>query len=566
LGCGFQRWQCDAPLTGYKFRNGTSIPATAAYYDVVKDLLGAYATPYTALPQYAPLRAPARQARSTPTSTSSSTSTTSSAATTSTTSSSSSSYPTSSPSSTSSSAPTTTTGAPVHQTSVTSAGITCVRIGCYTEGYNVRALTPYATTDYALMSPEICAANCNIYPYAYIGVEYGGECYCGNQINNGSTIVDDSECNMPCDGYPGEYCGAGNRLDMYQCEVGGSSSTSSAAATTSSSYPTTSSSSAAATTSSAAATTSSAAATSSSSSSSSYPASPSSSTSSYPSSPSTSTSAPAAPSSSTSSAPYYPSNSTSSSLPSYPTSTSSLPYNSNSTSSSVITGSSYPTTTSPGSPVSSSSYSQSTTTETITTTTVYTISSCAPTVTNCPYGKVYTDTIEITTTYCPGNPTTSTAAAAITSPVQYTTSTAYKTTVYTITSCAPTVTNCPAKIGQVTTDTIIDYTTVCPVTATETGASWSETNTYYTWTTSSTTTQYVTVKVVPSTATLAPYPASSPASILTLNKGAASGTLPAVYLTTTTATPSQFTGAASSSRGPVAVVLAVVLGAVAFLI
>jgi len=174
----------------------------------------------------------------------------------------------------------------------------------------------------------------------------------------------------------------------------------------------------------------------------------------------------------------------------------------------------------------------------------------------------------LTTTYCPGNttPSTSTAAAITTSPVQYTTSTVYRTTVYTVTSCAPTVTNCPAKIGQVTTETIIDYTTVCPVTATETGASWSQTNTYYTWTTSSTTTQYVTVKVVPSTATLIPYPVSSPASVMTLNKGVASGTLPAVVLYTTTATPSQFTGAASSSRGPVAVVMAVILGAVALLI
>jgi len=53
---------------------------------------------------------------------------------------------------------------------------------------------------------------------------------------------------------------------------------------------------------------------------------------------------------------------------------------------------------------------------------------------------------------------------------------------------------------------------------------------------------------------------------MTLNKGVASGTLPAVVLYTTTATPSQFTGAASSSRGPVAVVMAVVLGAVALLI
>lgn len=185
--------------------------------------------------------------------------------------------------------------------------------------------------------------------------------------------------------------------------------------------------------------------------------------------------------------------------------------------------------------------------------------------TNCPYGHVTTDTIVETVTYCPGNPTSSSVAIeTTTSPVEYTTSTVYKTSVYTITSCAPTVTNCPAKIGQVTTDTIIDYTTVCPVTATETGV--SETDTYSTSTTSSTTTVYKTVMVVPTTATVAPYPVSSAASILTLNKGAASGTLPAVYLTTTTAQPSQFTGAASSSRGPVALIMAVVLGAVVFLL
>jgi chitinase len=46
-----------------------------------------------------------------------------------------------------------------------------------------------------------------------------------------------------------------------------------------------------------------------------------------------------------------------------------------------------------------------------------------------------------------------------------TTSTAWKTTVYTVTSCAPTVTNCPAKVGHLTTETVIDYVTVCPVTA-----------------------------------------------------------------------------------------------------
>ncbi|KFY00348.1 hypothetical protein O988_03351 [Pseudogymnoascus sp. VKM F-3808] len=40
------------------------------------------------------------------------------------------------------------------------------------------------------------------------------------------------------------------------------------------------------------------------------------------------------------------------------------------------------------------------------------------------------------------------------------TSTVLRTTVYTVTSCAPTVTNCP--VGHVTTDIITDYTTWCP--------------------------------------------------------------------------------------------------------
>jgi hypothetical protein len=41
-------------------------------------------------------------------------------------------------------------------------------------------------------------------------------------------------------------------------------------------------------------------------------------------------------------------------------------------------------------------------------------------------------------------------------------STVYSTSVYTITSCAATVTNCPARIGSVTTDIISLYTTWCP--------------------------------------------------------------------------------------------------------
>jgi hypothetical protein len=64
----------------------------------------------------------------------------------------------------------------------------------------------------------------------------------------------------------------------------------------------------------------------------------------------------------------------------------------------------------------------------------------------------------------------STSSASMTKPTKppkYTTSTIYTTTVYTVTSCAPDVPNCPGK-PHVTTKTIAVSTTICPVEETET--------------------------------------------------------------------------------------------------
>ncbi|KAK0656438.1 glycoside hydrolase superfamily [Cercophora newfieldiana] len=96
-----------------------------------------------------------------------------------------------------------------------------------------------------------------------------------------------------------------------------------------------------------------------------------------------------------------------------------------------------------------------------TTSTVYdcvteTITSCAPGVTNCPV-QVVTRTIAVSTTVCPVTTTTSTPL-----PTGWTTSTVYSTTTYTISKCAPTVANCP--YGHVTTEIIPVSTTVCPIT------------------------------------------------------------------------------------------------------
>lgn len=76
----------------------------------------------------------------------------------------------------------------------------------------------------------------------------------------------------------------------------------------------------------------------------------------------------------------------------------------------------------------------------------YTITSCAPEVTNCPA-----------------------ASTVVTSSVvPLTTSTVYSTTTRTITDCPDTVTHCPAHSTKVVTETIAVSTTVCPVEETET--------------------------------------------------------------------------------------------------
>ena len=92
-------------------------------------------------------------------------------------------------------------------------------LGCYSEATNGRALSdlqnPISGT--AVTVPA-CATACSA--YSNFGVEYSGECYCGNIINAGSALVagatpDQTQCNMLCSGDSSTYCGGPNRLNMY---------------------------------------------------------------------------------------------------------------------------------------------------------------------------------------------------------------------------------------------------------------------------------------------------------------------------------------------------------------
>lgn len=97
-------------------------------------------------------------------------------------------------------------------------------LGCYTEGVNGRALgkgasaiiTSYSTI-HSTSTVEKCASYCVGKGYAYMGVEYGQECYCNNDGPfNGATKVAESDCSMTCKGDITEWCGGISRISIYK--------------------------------------------------------------------------------------------------------------------------------------------------------------------------------------------------------------------------------------------------------------------------------------------------------------------------------------------------------------
>jgi hypothetical protein len=84
------------------------------------------------------------------------------------------------------------------------------------------------------MTLESCASFCSA--FSMFGVEYGRECYCGNALGAGSTKApNQADCSFTCPGDGNEYCGAGNRLQLYAYNVTSTSSTSVSSSSASSS-------------------------------------------------------------------------------------------------------------------------------------------------------------------------------------------------------------------------------------------------------------------------------------------------------------------------------------------
>ncbi|PSN61392.1 WSC-domain-containing protein [Corynespora cassiicola Philippines] len=108
--------------------------------------------------------------------------------------------------------------------------------GCYTEAPDRRALGDKQIQGVSANTLEYCANFCS--GYAYFGVEYGSECYCGKTIYQLSVKQPDSKgCNMACPGNSAQNCGGPNFLNVYTFSSSSSSAPPSSSTSRSTAQP-----------------------------------------------------------------------------------------------------------------------------------------------------------------------------------------------------------------------------------------------------------------------------------------------------------------------------------------
>ncbi|KAL0937964.1 LysM domain-containing protein [Colletotrichum truncatum] len=87
--------------------------------------------------------------------------------------------------------------------------------GCYTE-VPTRALSYAGLTGQSTMTVEFCSVYCMVEKgRSLFGVQFGGECWCGDALTVGSLRTESTECNVPCTGNSTQRCGGNSRLNVY---------------------------------------------------------------------------------------------------------------------------------------------------------------------------------------------------------------------------------------------------------------------------------------------------------------------------------------------------------------
>jgi len=64
--------------------------------------------------------------------------------------------------------------------------------------------------------PEFCMEKCRMHGYAYSGVQYSSECFCGHTPPEDDKIVRDKDCDRSCPGDSSKSCGGDWRMNVYE--------------------------------------------------------------------------------------------------------------------------------------------------------------------------------------------------------------------------------------------------------------------------------------------------------------------------------------------------------------
>ena len=86
--------------------------------------------------------------------------------------------------------------------------------GCYTEPEGGRALTKIYTS--LQQTQDKCLRDCAYGGYTYAAVEDGTDCWCGNNLADGTQRARESDCTSPCSGDSFQSCGGTRRFALFK--------------------------------------------------------------------------------------------------------------------------------------------------------------------------------------------------------------------------------------------------------------------------------------------------------------------------------------------------------------
>ena len=90
-------------------------------------------------------------------------------------------------------------------------------MGCYGHDPAQPILEERMTGKDDFMSIGLCTSRCSLRNFPFAGLQNGNQCWCGTHLG-GALAKDQSDCNVPCPGYPMENCGGMGALNVLKAE------------------------------------------------------------------------------------------------------------------------------------------------------------------------------------------------------------------------------------------------------------------------------------------------------------------------------------------------------------